>query len=169
MCFPWEHKFASVDKPHTLWGLQWKPGIKIWYYFEDVFFRETKAATHSCMFFFFELALPMPLTSQLWQQQADAGVPAAYLVTGTKPNKGKVHLGSLLQGEAQPRRVGRAAGACFSHLVNLQSSGHTASTVRKQREMNLGLRSLLPLFAVSIYGMMHPTCRAGPPISTNLI
>lgn len=57
MCFPWEHKFASVDKPHTLWGLQWKPGIKIWYYLEDVFFKGNQSRHSQLHGFLFCLLL----------------------------------------------------------------------------------------------------------------
>lgn len=97
---------------------------------------------------------------------ADASVPAAYLGTGTKTNKGslrKEEFSGLTAPEGSPARKGGQSCRSLSHLVTLsQQSGS-----RERRTW--GLRSLPLLFEVSAYGMMHPTCRAGPPILTNLI
>lgn len=183
MCFPSEHKFASVDKPHTLWGLQWKPGNKIWQYLENDFLKGNQSR-HSGLCGFVSCfaaisltwdlilypqrglgrpSLLVPLTPQLWPQQADESVPAAYLVTGTKPNKGslrKQEYSGLTAPGGSPARKGGQSCRSLSHLVTLsQQSGS-----RERRTW--GLRSLPLLFEVSA---LHPTCRAGPPISTNLI
>lgn len=111
-------------------------------------------------------SLLVPLTPQLWPRQADASVTAAYLVTGTKTNKGslrKEEFSGLTAPEGSPARKGGQSCRSLSHLVTLsQQSGS-----RERRTW--GLRSLPLLFEVSAYGMMHPTCRAGPPILTNLI
>lgn len=117
MCFPSEHKFASVDKPHTLWGLQWKPGNKIWQYLDGSSF--TPRASHS----------PAVATA------ADASVPAAYLVTGTKTNKGSLRKEEF-SGLTAPG--GKPSPEGWAELQEPQSSGHTVSTVRKQRETYLG-------------------------------